>query len=138
MSPLPKQAVFGVAAALFGVCLLGLFVGVHDSLDRPSAESAASASAAITAMRPGMASAVQAQPLKPDALTSSSAPASQLAQAAKPKLSSDDEASGDDDDDTATGVAKRGAGQPEPPALYSPDASPPPPPPPAQDNTPPF
>lgn len=137
MTPLPRPAVFGAAASLAGAALLGLYIGVHDSLMRPGEEPTAASGAATVALRPGMAAAIQAQPIKPDALAVSSAPA-QLAQAsAKPKASDQDQSDQDEQDASDSGDTASGRNPAEPPPLYSPDA-PPAPPPPSQDNTPPF
>lgn len=135
MTPLPRQAVFGAAAALFGAAILGLYVGVHDSLDRPVSQLAAATTGAPVAMQPGMASAIMAQPLKPEALAPSSTPV-QVA-AAKPKAAEDEAAAAALPASSA--AANRRPIVVEPPPLYSPDAPPAaaPPPPPA-DNTPPF
>jgi hypothetical protein len=138
MNPLPRPAVIGAAASLFGVSLLGLYIGIHDSLSRPGDEPTATGPT-DTALRPGMAAAIQAQPLKPDALAASSAPA-QVAQSSKPKpAASDEEDNGDEDVPESSAPAARHP-VPEPPPLYSLDNPPPPspPPPPSQDNSPPF
>lgn len=137
MNPLPRPAVFGAAMSLFGASLLGLYIGVHDSLSRPGEAPDTASVAVTTALRPGMA-ATLAQPIKPEALAPSSAPAAKLAQAKTKAASSDDAADQDDDVPDSSAPATRHAA-PQPPPLYSPDAPPsPPPPPPSQDNTPPF
>jgi hypothetical protein len=129
--------VFGAAASLFGACLLGLYLGMHDSLARPGDEPTGTAATAVS-LRPGMATAIQAQPLKPDQLPASAAP-TQVAQAAKPKTSDETDDQSDDETDQTTPASKRAAAPPEPPPLYSPDApSSPPPPPPPPDSAPPF
>lgn len=134
MNPVPRPMVVTAGIALAGVCVLGLYLGIQPSLERSAdADEAAAASSAPTAMKPGMAAAVEATPLKTDLPPPSAAPAAQLAQAAKPKAKSDD-----DDDDTPSSDDQAGAGNgpqathkptpPEPPTLYSPDEAPAPPP----------
>src|SRR5262245_33611026 len=99
MNPLPRQAVFGAAAALVGASLLGLYVGVHDSLDRPIGQPVASAGSVggAVALQPGMVNAITAQPLKPDQLAPSSAPA-QVTQVAKHKETDEDAEAADNED----------------------------------------
>jgi hypothetical protein len=130
--------VYTAAVALAGVCVLGLYLGIQPSLNRPgdADESLAPASAA-PALKPGMAAAVEATPLKTEVPPPSAAPAAQLAQAAKPKAPAPNAAAAPASDASANAPPSRTP--PDPPTLYSPDEAPAPPPPPAQGaNTPPY
>ena len=60
MNPVPRPLVFTAAAALAGVSVLGLYLGIQPSLERAAdAGQAAAVSTAPTAMKPGMAAAVK-------------------------------------------------------------------------------
>src|SRR5579862_2126434 len=138
MNSLPRPAVFGAALSLAGVSLLGLYVGIHDSVARPFDEPSATGDASTVALRPGMAAAIPAQPLKTDSLPPSSAP-TQVAQATKAKAPASDEED-DQDQDVPESSAPAARHIPEPPPLYNLDQpqTPPAVQPPSQDNSPPF
>ena len=133
MNPVPRPMVYTAAIALAGVCVLGLFLGVQPSLERPlDAEEATAASSSAAAMKPGMAAVVEATPLKTETPPPSAAPPAQVAEAAKPKPKpSDADQTPPSDAEAAAGAgpqAARKPATPEPPTLYSPDEAPAPPP----------
>src|SRR5665213_756592 len=101
MNPVPRPLVYTAALALAGACVLGLYLGIQPSLNRPGeAEEVPVPASAAPAMKPGMAAAVEATPLKTDVLPPSAAPSALLAQAAKArtKPSDADEAPASDED----------------------------------------
>jgi hypothetical protein len=133
--------VYTAALALAGVCVLGLYLGIQPSLNRPGeADETLVPASAAPSMKPGMAAAVEATPLKAEAIPPSAAPPAQLAQAAKPKTppSSADAAPASDAGDGAGPPPGARTPSPEPPTLYSPDEAPAPPPTVPNNNTPPY
>ena len=137
MNPVPRPMVYTAAVALAGVCVLGLYLGVQPSLSRlgDAGDTAAPASAA-PALKPGMAATLEATPLKAEVPPPSAAPATQLAQAAKPKAPTFDDAAAPASDTSANAPPPKAP--PEPPTLYSPDEAPSPPPAAQGANTPPY
>lgn len=120
--------VFSAATILGGVCLLGLYLGIHDSLDRPySNDATAAASSTEAALKPGMGAAavVEAKPMQSD-LPASSAPAKLADAKPKPKPS-DDEDQSDEAPAASSAPAAQAHPPPEPPPLYPPDDNPTPP-----------
>ena len=139
MNPVPRPMVYTAALALAGVCVLGLYLGIQPNLNRPGDSDETTVPASATpSMKPGMAAAVEATPLKPDALPPSAAPAAQVAQAARPKAAPSDDTDAPGSDALAAGPTGRTTPPPEPPALYSPDEAPTPPPAQGPNNTPPY
>jgi hypothetical protein len=131
--------VYTAAAALAGACVLGLYLGIQPSLNHPgdTDETAIPASAAPS-LKPGMAAAVEATPLKTEMPPPSSAPPAQLAQAARPKVPASDADQAPASDAAANGPQPGANASPEPPTLYSPDETPAPPPAAQSNNTPPY
>ena len=133
MNTVSRGSVTVAALALGGVCVLGLFLGVRGSLDRPYGGSIDSGSAtpAQTAMRAGMASAVEARPYQGEVAPTPVAVADAKPAAPKPRPKPVD----DDVDNTDSD-------EPPPPELVGPPGPPPPaaaPAPPAKDdNLPPY
>jgi hypothetical protein len=119
--------VYAAAVALGGVCVLGLYLGIQPALERAVDANEPVAASNAPAMKPGMAAAVEAIPLKTETPPPSAAPASQLADAAKPKTkpSTEDATPASDDaaDDNSPTPGRKTA-PPEPPTLYSPDEAP--------------
>jgi hypothetical protein len=117
MNPVPRPMVYGAASILGGVCLLGLYLGVHGSLERPYAGEAAASAPAAEAQKPtvGAAAAVEAKPIESDALPASSEPVTVAEAKPKPKPS--------DDEDQSEQPAASDNPIPtiNPPPLYSPD-----------------
>lgn len=131
MNPVPRPMVYTAAIALAGVCVLGLYLGIQPSLNRPGdAEQAPVPASATPSLKPGMAAAVEATPLKTDIPPPSDAPSALLAQAGKSKTKPSDADQAPASDASADNGAQAGrqSQQPEPPALYSPDEAPAPPP----------
>jgi hypothetical protein len=119
MNPVPRPMVYGAASILGGVCVLGLYLGIHGSLERGVAGDTAPTAAASEALKPSVgvgaaAAAVEAKPIQSDALPASAAPAQVAEAKPKPKPSTDDE---DQSDEPAAPVITTV----NPPPLYSPD-----------------
>ena len=126
MNAVPRPMVYAAAVALGGVCVLGLYLGIQPALERSADADEPVAASNAPAMKPGMAAAVEAIPLKTETPPPSAAPAAQLADAAKPKTkaSAQDSAPASDDADDNGPSPGRKTAAPEPPTLYAPDEAP--------------
>jgi len=136
MQAVPRRTVIAAAAALAGVCVLGLYLGIHGSLERPYAESPAPppvSGAAQPMTNPAVAAAIEAKPLASEVMPSS-APEAELAEAQpKPKPKPAPSAAAP----AASSTPPRSSAPVVVPELYSPDA-PAPQPPADEANTPPY
>jgi hypothetical protein len=113
--------VYAAASILGGVCVLGLYLGIHGSIDRPYGNEEPAPASISEAAKPtvGAAAAVEAKPMQSDALAASSAPAKVAEAKPKPKPTEEDES------DLGPAASDSQAAQPpEPPPLYSPDEPP--------------
>ncbi len=138
MNPMPRPMVLTAATVLGGVCLLGLYLGIHGSLSRPygAEASTTAASSSEAALKPGMAPAAEATPLKTEALPASAAPA-QMAEAAPSAAKPRPKADQADDQSDSEAVPASSAPHAPPPDFYPPD-EPPAPPPANEGNAPPY
>ncbi len=116
MNPVSTREARRAALALAGVALLGVAIGVIGNDSTPYDASAASGRGALIPMSPEMARLIDAKPIAPDALPSSSAPTALAQASAKTKDVPDSDAEADNDE------ARPNAREPAPPALYAPPA----------------
>ena len=131
MDRVRPKTVFGVAAALPVVALLGLYLGSRDSMSLPYEDDSGQPAGQQASLTPGMARPVDAVPITEPVLPASSTQVAQdttKAKASKDALPTSDEA--------APAAQPVEAPASAPPEMDTPANTPPPPPRPADD--PPF